>query len=131
MDNKSFNKFISMYSFFNSFVNLMSIIPKSNIFTVIVKDTRLSHSRFARVTNNISNSRFNITSLDFRSMNIETIFRSLVNMIFNGFKFFLTKVLFKKGKQSSLKTITKYSIRKKSNFFQGVKLSVAPSVINT
>ena len=95
MDDKSFDKFVSMDSFFNSLIILMSVIPKGNIFTVIVKDTRLSHSRFTRVTNNIFDSRFNITSINFRSMDIETIFRRKVNKIFKSFKFMLTNMFFK------------------------------------
>ena len=86
MNNKSFNKIISMNSFCYSFVIFMSIIPKSNEFTVIINNTRLSHSRFTRIMNNIFNSRFNITSFNLGSMNIETIFRSIVNMFFKRFK---------------------------------------------
>ena len=123
MNNKSFNKIISMNSFCYSFVILMSIIPKSNEFTVIINNTRLSHSRFTRITNNIFNSRFNITSFNLGSMNIETIFRSIVNMFFKRFKLYLTKMFFKKRKQSSLKAESKHSKRKIIKFFPRSEVS--------
>ena len=77
MNNESFNKIIGMNGFFSSLIIFMSIIPECNIFTIIVKNTRLSYSRFTRITNNIFNSRFNITCLNFRCMNIETIINFL------------------------------------------------------
>lgn len=92
MNNKSFNKIISMDSFFDSLIILVPIIPKGNKFTIIVKNTRLSHSWFTRVSNNIFNSRFNVTSFDFRSMDIKTIRRSFENMIFQRFKFMFAEV---------------------------------------
>lgn len=92
MNNKSFNKIISMDSFFDSLIILVPIIPKGNKFTIIVENTRLSHSWFTRVSNNIFNSRFNVTSFDFRSMDIKTIRRSFENMIFQRFKFMFAEV---------------------------------------
>ena len=92
MNNKSFNKIISMDSFFDSLIILVPIIPKGNKFTIIVENTRLSHSWFTRVSNNIFNSRFNVTSFDFRSMDIKTIRRSFENMIFQRFKIMFAEV---------------------------------------